>query len=78
MTDDESVNFEWVKFHWEKWRCEASRVWRHLAFGSIGLVFACLYQFDVIKFSSTAVALTPGENDIVLKACFWHHAGDTN
>lgn len=67
MSEDERIKLEWVKFHWEKWRQEANRFWRHLAFGTIALIAMSLYQLDVLQFTTSSAVLVAGINSVTIK-----------
>ena len=67
MSEDAKVQLEWLKFHWEKWREEANRFWKHLAFGTIALLAISMYQLDVLQFNFTLAKIEPGPNSMVLK-----------
>jgi hypothetical protein len=67
MADEEKLQLEWLKFHWDKWKEEATRFWRHLALGTIALIALNLYQLDVLQFNFTFAKLMSGMNSPAIK-----------
>src|SRR5579862_5210719 len=67
MSEEEN-DLEWLKFHWDKWREEANRFWKHLAFGTIALLAMSMYQLDVLQFNFSFGKLTvSGMNSAIIK-----------
>lgn len=67
MAEKEKVDLELLKFHWEKWREEANRFWKHLAFGTIALLAISMYQLDVLQFNFTFAKIASGANNVIIK-----------
>ena len=67
MAEEERVDLEWLQFHWNKWRQEANRFWKHLAFATVALLALSLYQMDVLQFNFSSAKLTVGANSLTIK-----------
>jgi len=67
MIEEEENQLELMKFHWEKWREEANRFWKQVAFVTIALIALDLFQLDVLQFDFKNVKLLPGINSETLK-----------
>src|SRR4051812_42734012 len=67
MSDDEKTRIDWAKFHWDKWKDEVTRFWKHIAFATILLVAFNLYQLDALQFNFPTAKLVPGINARTIK-----------
>ena len=67
MPRDQKPDIESLKFHWEKWRGEADRFWRHAVITTLTLVAISMFQLDVIQLDLPHVKLIAGPNTQLVK-----------
>ncbi len=65
MSEEEKL--ELLKFHWDKWRQEANRFWKHLAFATIALLAMNLYQLNFLQFDFVSAKLVAGTEAAIIK-----------
>ena len=67
MAQPDKLDIEPLRFHWDKWREEANRFWRHVAITTVILIAFSMFQLDVVQLDFPHVKLTLGSNATVIK-----------
>lgn len=61
------TELDWAKFHWDKWKDEANRFWKHTAFATVALLSISMYQLDVLQFNFSFLKVSLAANNLALK-----------